>query len=444
MNAAYLVPAIAAILAAAAATILACIPGLHIYNTLGLLLWIYLRTITSTNIAPETLIAVMVAMISAYAVGNTIPAILLAAPDESALHTVLPGQKMLQAGKGREAVLLTAHGSLAALWTILLAMPVLPRLLPVVYDVTRPHTHWILWAIILFMLLSEWPKPIPPGRTSLHRFLLANKANTIGLAVFFLSGLLGFVLFFRSPLPFANAFLNLMPAFIGLFTLPWLLYNACSNQQPPPQPSADQDPDNACRSSLHQGSLAGILGGGIAAFFPVITGGIGGMLAGHATALRNSQAFLVSQGASKTIYYAGGLMLFFVPELQLARGGGGWMLRTTVSPGSPHLYWLAGGAAILGGAIALLMLPLLANATLRLVHQTGYRTLSAASAAIVVALVALFSGWMGIAVMLIATGIGLLPLFHGTRRMNGLGVILLPIACSMSGIAPAITRLLGL
>ncbi len=442
MNWAYLLPAIVTILAAIAAAILACIPGLHIYNLLGLLLWICFQTITTGTIAPEIIVAVIVATISAYAVGNTIPAILLAAPDESALHTVLPGQKMLLAGKGREAVMFTAHGSFAALLAILVALPLLPMILPTIYDVTRPHTHWIIWAIILFMLLSEWPKPIPPGKKPLQRFLLANKANTIGLIVFGLSGLLGFVLFFRSPLPFANAFLNLMPAFVGLFTLPWLLYNACSNLQPPPQQPYSPNHNTLHRANLRHGALAGILGGGIAAFFPVITGGIGGMLAGHATALRNSQAFLISQGASKTVYYAGGILLLFMPDLHLARGGGAWMLRTTVLPGSPHLYWLAGGAAILGGAIALLLLMPLASLTLRLVATVGYRNISALAAALVVALVAFFSGWIGIAVMLIATGIGLLPLFHGTRRMNALGIILLPIACSMSGIAPIITRIL--
>jgi len=444
MNAALLLPALLASAAAAAASLLACIPGLHVYNVLGLLLWIYFHLGTTTSLAPELLTVTVVAMISAYAVANTIPAILLAAPDESALHTVLPGQKMLREGKGREAVMLTAHGSLAALFALLVALPILPRILPTIYAVTRHHTHWILWAVILFMLLSEWPKPIPPGTRPLARFGQANKAPAIGLLVFLLSGLLGFVLLFRSPLPHQNAFLNLMPAFIGLFTLPWLLYNACSNTPPPPQQPETTLTPPPRRPHLRQGALAGILGGGMAAFFPVITGGVGGMLAGHASALRQRDAFLVSQGAAKTIYYAGGVLLLFVPGLHLARGGGGAMLRTCVRPGSPHLYWLAGGAALLGGATALLLLRPLANRTLALAYACGYRRISACAAALTIILVTAFAGLMGIAVMLVATGIGLLPLFHGTRRMNGLGVILLPIACSMSGLAPAILRLLAL
>ena len=430
------------ILAATLATILSCIPGLHIYNVLGALLWLYLSLQATTGISQELLATIIVAMVSAWAIANTIPAVILAAPDESALLTVLPGQKMLLAGKGREAVMLTAMGSLAALIAIALAMPILPRILPAMYAATRHHTHWILWAIIAFMLLSEWPKAIPPGRSPLARFLLANRASAVGLVVFLLSGLLGFVLFFRSPLPYANAFQNLMPAFVGLFTLPWLLYNACSNLTPPTQdpPGAPQT-DPAARH-LRQGALAGILGGGFAAFFPVVTGGIGGMLAGHATALRNQEAFLVSQGASKSVYYAGGILLFFVPDLHLTRGGGAWMLQSTVRTGAPHLYWLAGAAALLGGAVALLLLSLCTTYTLRIVQKRGYRTVSIAAATAIIGIVTWFSGWMGVGVMIIAAAIGLLPLLYGTRRMNGLGVILLPIACSMSGLAPTITRLL--
>jgi putative membrane protein len=443
MNTGTILTLFIAIGAGAIATFLACVPGLHIYNVLGLILWTFFRFMPATPLAPEIITAVIVSMISAYAIGNSIPAILLAAPDESALHTVLPGQKMLQEGKGINAVMLTTYGSTGALLAILLTMPILPKILPVIYAVVRPHTHWIIWAIILFMILSEWPKSIPPARKPLARFLLANQAAATGLMVFLLSGMLGFILFFRSPLPSANAFLNLMPAFVGLFTLPWLLLNACSNSKPPPQrPQEETGPTR--RASLRHGTLAGILGGGLAAFLPGITGGIGGMLAGHATALRNSEAFLVSQGASKTIYYTGGVLLFFMPGLHLTRGGGGWMLRSTVSTGSAHLYWLAGGAALLGGASAIILQPRMIKGALALAERTGYRALSIASAGIVIALVALFSGWMGLGVMLVATGIGIIPILHGTRRMHGLGVILLPIACSMSGLAPAITRLLHL
>ena len=44
----------------------------------------------------------------------------------------------------------------------------------------------------------------------------------------------------------------------------------------------------------------------------------------------------------------------------------------------------------------------------------------------------------------VATGIGLLPVLFGSRRLNCLGILLLPIACNMSGFGSKITAFLGL
>ncbi len=436
--------AIASALAGAlVASILACIPGLHIYNVLGLLLWIvYRNTQTGSPLPPTILIPAFLAMIAAWSTANSIPSILLAAPDESALHTVLPGQKMLLEGKGREAVFLTAIGSLISAILLLLTAPLLPRILPLIHTVTRPHLHWILWCVILFLLLSEWPKSLPPALPPLKRFLFASKSTGVGLLVFLLSGFLGFILFFRSPLPVERAFQNLMPAFVGLFTLPWLILNGLAKRQNIPAQSQGA-PLAALRfRSVSHGALAGICGGGFAAFFPVITGGIGGMLAGHATAMRDNQSFLVSQGASKALYYTGGTLLLCMPGLHLTRGGGAWLLRGVVEPSGLSAYSLALGGAAIGIATSLLLLDPLAKWVLKLATRTGFQCLSCIAATLAIALVAFFGGLPGLAVMAIATGMGLLTLFYGTRRMNALGIILLPMACSLSGIAPLVSRLL--
>ena len=43
-----------------------------------------------------------------------------------------------------------------------------------------------------------------------------------------------------------------------------------------------------------------------------------------------------------------------------------------------------------------------------------------------------------------ASGIGLIPVLWGSRRMNAMGVLLLPIALNMSGAGPWIAGLMGL
>jgi putative membrane protein len=424
------------------ASLASCIPGLHVYQVMGALAAALAAAgIGATDLPPQVLAPFAAGLIAAYALVSTVPSVLLAAPDESAMFTVLPGQKFLMAGRGYEGVMLTAAGGLAGLFLLVLLAPLAPRLLPTAQASLAPHLHWIVWCVIAFMLLSEWPKGGRFGPGGWRKFADGWRSPGMGLLTFALSGFLGFVLLYRSPVSVDAAFQNIMPAFVGLFTLPWLVMNLLSRMDAPPQRlNVGAIPGD----TLLKGVAAGALGGGFAAFFPVITGGVGGMLAGHATALRDDRAFLISQGVCRAVYYAGGFLLFFVPGLHATRGGGASLLRTWYEPQTVPEYWMALAALALSGSLAFLLTSPLARATLMLVRKFGYRRLSWGALALVLTSVAAMTGWAGLFVAGVAACIGLLPLLYGARRMNCLGVILLPMACSMSGFGPAVATVLRL
>jgi putative membrane protein len=292
------------------------------------------------------------------------------------------------------------------------------------------------------MLMSEWPKPAPSDQGGWRKFLRVWRSTGSGLLTFVLSGVLGFVLMYRSPISSEVAFQNLMPAFVGLFGLPWLVLNLVSGAEIPPQRTGRLDGiklDVALR-----GVAAGGLGGAFAAFFPGITGGVGGMLAGHATATRDSRVFLVSQGASKAVYYVGALLFFFVPGLHLKRGGGTWLLRGMYVPRSHYDYYMVLASIAVAGAVSFLLVDPLARLTIRLIGRIGYRRVSGVALVVAACIVLGVTGWTGILVMVVAFGIGLIPLLYGSRRMNCLGIILLPMACNMSGIGAGVAGCLGL
>jgi putative membrane protein len=325
---------------------------------------------------------------------------------------------------------------------LFIVAPVAPRLLPLTQKVFRGHTHWILWTVIAFMLMSEWPKGGRLGRSGWTKFLDSWKTTGAGLLVFLLSGLLGFVLIFRTPIAPDVAFQNLMPAFVGLFAVPWLLLNICTNVHVPEQNMAIET--HLRMDDVLRGGFAGTLGGGFAAYFPVVTGGVGGLLAGHATALRNDRVFLVSQGASKFVYYVGGLMLFFVPGVSIRRGGGAALMRSIMTPRTDYEYYLMLGAMAIAGVLTLLMVGPLTRGMLWLIGRVGYRRISVLALLVIVGLVVGITGVTGLAVMVVGTGIGLMPVLYGSRRMNCLGVIMLPMACNMSGVGSTIAGWLGL
>jgi putative membrane protein len=250
------------------------------------------------------------------------------------------------------------------------------------------------------------------------------------------------ILFYGSLLPVEMAFQNLMPAFVGLFAIPWVLLNLISQAQVPAQHvsrSVDLSPGLVAR-----GVGAGVLGGLFAAFFPAVTGGVGGFLAGHATAQRDDRLFIVSQGASKLVYYVGAFLFFFVPGLHLTRGGMASMLSVVYTPDTPASFWVVVVAILLGGALALGMLLWLSALAVRVVVRFDYRWISAATLVLLVTIIMALTGWQGMLVAIVAAGIGLLPVMWGSRRMNCMGVLLLPMTLSMAGLGPTVAGWLGL
>ena len=98
----------------------------------------------------------------------------------------------------------------------------------------------------------------------------------------------------------------------------------------------------------------------------------------------------------------------------------------------------------ISASVALLAVVPLTRITIKVIDRFGFRRTSAVSLVVVAILVALITGWPGLFIMFVAAGIGLLPVLFGSRRMNCLGVILLPIACNLSGIGELIASFLGL
>jgi putative membrane protein len=418
-------------------------PALHVYN-IAMLFIIFHQRVQATAFGsdPQVMMPFMMGLIVGWTILNTVPTVFLGAPDESAVLMVFPTQKYLMQGRGYEATMLTAVGALGGVICLLAVAPLLSKGVQMARTVLTPHYFWILMLVLAYMVLSEFPKGGDRGPTRLARFWDAWKSLLAGWLTLALAGWLGFILMRRPPINSPFEFTNIMPAFVGLFGIPWVIQNIMSGTEVPRQHvPASVD----CTGFIaFRGVTAGFLGGFFAAYMPIITGGIGGLLAGHATAQNDERAFIVSQGASKLVYYVGAFLLLFVPMAGMARGGMANMMRTVYVPRGEMDYYMILGAMAIAAAVAFFMLHWVARATIVLIKHIDYRILSYATLGVMVILVAVVTRLGGLIVMSVSTGIGLIPVLFHSRRSHCMGVLLIPVALDMAGYGATIARWLGL
>lgn len=418
-----------------AGCLLALLPGLHVYSFAALALLM----------APQQSDALALAFMGAlvgWATVNVVPAVFLRTADDAQAMAVMPATRYLLQGRGAQAALLIGAGSLCALLALVILSPALAEVIRPLRMILQPHTGWMLLAIIVFLLMGEWPRHNDLAGTPLRRMGSAWAYLGAGLLTFGLSGLLGIALFYRNPMPLESAFQGMMPAFTGLFAVPALLQLLFSKGHAPAQSAFALDVLSP--RLLIRGAATGVAGGLFSTLLPVVTGGIGGLLAGHATAQRDERTFMISLGASKSAYYVGSLLLLFLPGVTAARGGMATMIGSVYVPYGWHNYWLAVAAMGLCGALSFVFLWLAVKWASRHAKGLRMRWIAAISLAIVCAIVAGFTGVAGIVVMCVAAGIGAIPLVMGGRRLNCLGVLLVPVTLNVIGVGPAVARWLGL
>jgi putative membrane protein len=278
------------------------------------------------------------------------------------------------------------------------------------------------------------------------------------LALFILSGLLGFVLLgIRGitndawipvvELGLVGGDWMLVPLFTGLFGLPTLLLSLSTD---PAIPKQDEGlVESMTRSRKVRGMLAGTMTGAFVGWFPGITSAEAGVLVAQATPARDedlarpddgekagpdTEEFIVSISAINTANAISNFVALFV--IFKTRSGAaraaqeiiGIMLQPWVRPLHPP--WqlsLILIALLISGVLAYYSTLFLGKAFSRGFQRISYRSLVLAIMVFLVVLVVLFSGPFGVLIMVIATFVGLIPPTIGVKRVHLMGCLILPL-----------------
>ncbi|MDA3798585.1 MAG: tripartite tricarboxylate transporter permease [Kiritimatiellae bacterium] len=404
------------------------IPAFHIYNQLAIVTaCFYFLPLPDFLINPEIKVTIFSTLLVGYIYFANIPSVLFAAPDDSTFFATPISSKFLDKGNALSAIMISAFGSALSLFVLLLLLPFLGNSISIINETLRPHFSWILWCIIVYIVLSEWPKVYSQDQGGVRYLLHAWRTCFGGLLTICLSGALGFLVLRTGVLRTELSFIKLMPAFIGLFTIPGMLHNIYVNYKLPSQKSTIDVLPTAKEFAC--GFLPGVSGGAFAALIPGVTAGVAGMISGQSSNLTDEKSILVSQGASRMVYYVGAVLLFFPLISGISRGGMAQLLKINdVTQASHRNYYAAGAAMLVGSALAILLLPVVFRIAVKFISKFGTKYISMGLIALIVILITCCFRFNGLIVLLTTTAIGTLPNHFGCRRINCLGIILIPLA----------------
>lgn len=419
-------------------TLVSAIPSIHIYNIAPL----FILMAPSLGVPEDLLLFFLLGNVIGFAIMNSLSVVFFSAPDDTTFLILMPGQVMLINGRGFEAAVMISLGALMGAFLLALITPILPIILPTFISLITPHLHWFLALFTFYILLSEFPKDIGVGKSGWKKFKAGWRNLAAGYLTFFLASIMGFIIMNCNIMPAEAAYFGMLPAFIGLFAIPSLIMNIISRVRVPEQ--RIQRSIDASFVDVIKGGLAGFSGGIFAAIIPALTGGVGAVIAGQASGQREESQFLVSMGANRFVYYVGAFFLLFVPGYRVVRGGLANLASTLYIPGKYSEFYAAAAGIAIGAVLAFVLTMIMAAFIAKNIHKIRYDYFSFAVIILLTAIVISTTGITGLIVMVIGTGIGLIPLIFGSRRLNCLAVILFPLILNMAGLSDEFAMLIGL
>jgi putative membrane protein len=334
-----------------------------------------------------------------------IPSIILGAPEDDSVMSVLPGHKLLLEGRGFEAIYLSVVGGLGATFFSIGTLPLFIIIIPKIYTLIRPNTHWLLIFVATYMIFSE-------GKDSTKK----HKKIFFALITFISAGILGYF-----ALNYSQQ--SIFPLLTGLFGLP-MLYTSWKQETNLPK-SISFTREKLSRkfllSSISIGSLSGIIAG----LLPGIGSAQAAVLAQEATGTNetedNTRSFLISIGGINTadiIYSILAILLIGNPRSGVA------VAINQIIKLSPTDIIILLAVILFSSLIASFLTLRLGKFTILNIRKVNYSILCKIVFYFLWVLIFIFSGLSGIAIAFCAMLIGFLPQKLGIKRTHLMGSLM--------------------
>jgi putative membrane protein len=372
-------------------------PGIHVNNMVIIVL--SLSTLLLSHFSVHQMAAFIITMAMVHTFVDFVPSILLGAPQEDSVLSVLPGHRMLLQGRGYEAIQLTVAGGLGATVVGILLLPLGLMVFPILYSISLRSLALLLALVILYMVALE------KGR----------KKRLYSLVVVIYSGALGVLVLNGGILEPTYA---LFPTLTGLFGLSTLLLSL--NTEP-------RIPDQHLETSPAPGRKGMVIGAGagvLAGLVPSIGSSQSALVVQNLFKGEDDREFLVALGGVNTteaLYAFLALYLIGNP-----RSGASIAVERLI----PYLTFLDFAFMVSVAMVAILpavgLTLWVSRLAVRKVQEIDYHAFSMATITFLLILIALLTGWKGILIAVTATAIGITTPILGIKRSHCMGVLMVP------------------
>jgi len=390
---------LAIVLGCSAGIVTGLTPGLHT-NTIAI---IALGSVPmlSRVFAPFDIVIFLISMTVVHSFLDFIPTIFFGAPEPATALGVLPGHKMLLEGRGYDALKLTVAGGIGTFIIGLALLPLLFLILNKYYTQLNVVVAPILIIFsILFIAREKHPKKI------IWSLIIFGLAGTLGLLV--LDSLT-----INQPL---------FPMLSGLFGISTLVLS-CFHQSKL-RPQIIRPGLNLFKKKQLKNYLKAAFSASITSTLPAIGAAQAAIISQGFTKFKDKEDFLVIIGGINTVAALFTLSVFIF--IGKARTGVIVAVKEISELTISNYFSLIGVCAISLIIAVVLTLKIGRFFAVR-VSNLNYRKISIAIIAFISVLVAIFSGLLGLFVLLVSTLIGLLAPLSGVRRIHLMACLIIPV-----------------
>jgi putative membrane protein len=380
------------------------IPGIHSNTMAGLTAG--LSPVLLPVFGPAAMAAALVSLLISHSFAENIPAAFCGIPDSGTALSVLPAHALTLAGKGEEAVRLSALGGI---YGVIFGIPLSVFLL-LGLPAYQGYIDWVSGPLLVLMM---------------GLIIIRDDAPLWSLAIFLLSGVLGLFAFRYEYLCWSSygAGSILMPLLTGLFGLS-VIFTASQGPVPRQHFSGIHIESPELVRSVSFGSLAGLLVGWLPG---LSTASASAVISAGIRYSSDRRQYLVATGAASTANAVIGLAAFY--GISRMRNGVMVALSLIEIPPYPVLISVCAVAALVSYIVTVRI-----SGCVSVFSGIDNNLITTLAGGFIVILSALLTGPFGILVLVCATAIGFVPYLLNLSRVTCMGAVTIPVILYSLGI----------